>query len=298
MSAIVIGNITLDETFLLPALPLPGETLLAEGCKCDLGGKGANQAVLLARAGIPTRLVARIGGDEPAALLRWLLAQEPLDSGCLITTDAPTDRSLILLAAGGENSIVSTAGCARAMTEDDVTRAVRATDATLLLMQGNLRAAVTRQALLAARERGLATVLNAAPVDFGFTALWPLVDLAVLNRGEARQLGGTADALEAAMRIRSAGAGRVVVTLGAEGALMADANGSRAAPAMPTTVRDTTGAGDTFTAVLSAALFARHMPAATALRAAARAAAITVSRPGTLAAFPTAHELHAILAAA
>lgn len=298
MSAIVIGNITLDETFLLPALPLPGETLLADGCTSDLGGKGANQAVLLARAGIPTRLVARIGRDEQATLLRGLLAWEPLDSGSLIPTDAPTDRSLILLAEGGENSIVSTAGCARAMTEDDVTGALRATDATLLLMQGNLRATVTHRALLAARERGLATVLNAAPVHSEFAAMWPLVDLAVLNRTEARQLGGAADPLEAARRIHAAGAKRVIVTLGAEGALMVDADGSHATAAMPATARDTTGAGDTFTAVLSAALFARQMPTALALRAAARAAAITVSRSGTLAAFPTAHELHAILAAA
>ncbi len=296
VSAIVIGNITLDESFSLPALPRPGETLLASGSRRDLGGKGANQAILLARAGVATRLVARIGEDEPAALLRAMLAREGLEGGGLIGTEAPTDRSMILLAEDGENCIVSTATCARAMTARDATAALIEANAALLLMQGNLCASVTRAAMQAARERGTATVFNPAPADAEFAALWPLADLVVLNRTEAHALTGTDDAMHAASRIRAAGAARVVVTLGADGAVMVDAQEQHTLPAVPAAVLDTTGAGDTFTAVLAAALFVRRMSAREALLAAARAAAVTVGRHGTLAAFPSAAELAAILA--
>lgn len=299
MRAIVIGNLTLDESFPLPRLPGPGETLLAEGCTRDLGGKGANQAVLLARAGIATRLAARIGRDANAIELRAQIAREGLEPDGLIGTDAPTDRSIILLAADAENSIVSTALCARAMDEADVATALRGSEAgDLLAMQGNLRASVTRHALALARERGLRTMFNPSPIHADFAALWQLIDLAVLNRAEAEQLTGSPDPAEACRRIRASGAGRAVVTAGADGAVMAEGDAIHVAAAAPASVRDTTGAGDTFAAILAAALFARRLPAPEALRRAARASAITVSRRGTLAAFPSAAELRAILATA
>ncbi len=297
MSAIVIGNIALDENFSVPALPRPGETLLATNCSRDLGGKGANQAVVLARSGVLTRLVARIGKDQPAVLLRDMLTRERLNAAGLIVTDAPTDRSMVLLAADGENCIISTAHCARALTGPDVTAALGDADASLLLMQGNLRVSVTRTALEAAHERGMTTVFTPAPIDPEFATLWPFADLVVLNRMEARELAKSDNAAEAASRICAAGATRVVVTLGAEGAIMAGADGLHTVPAIAATVCDTTGAGDTFTAVLAAALFVRRMEPAAALRSAASAAAITVSRRGTLAAFPSAAELGAILIA-
>jgi ribokinase len=138
-------------------------------------------------------------------------------------------------------------------------------------------------------------VFNPAPVDPGFAALWQLADLVVLNRTEARDLTGK-DAEDAATHIRAAGAARVAVTLGADGAVLQAADRMHRIPAAPATVRDTTGAGDTFTAILAAALFARRLSPEAALRCAARAAAITVGRRGTLQAFPTTAELAAILA--
>jgi ribokinase len=294
--AVVIGNIGLDETFSLAALPQPGETLVAHAATADLGGKGANQAVLLARCGVPTRLVARIGDDAAAAFVRARLRAEPLDASGLIRVPAPTDRSIVLVAADGENSIVSTGDCARGVSEAEVSAALQAAGPDdVVLLQGNLTEAVTARALRLARSRGLRTVFNPAPVSAGFARLWEFVDLAVLNRVEARQLAGTDDTREAACRIFAAGARRVVVTLGRDGALLCDAGGVTTVAAAPTLVRDTTGAGDTFVAVLAAALMIREMPRQHALLAAARAAAITVSRPGTLAAFPTQAELAEIL---
>jgi ribokinase len=294
--AIVIGNIALDETFHLDALPRPGETVLSVTVTTDLGGKGANQAVVLGRCGVPTRLVACTGRDTAAAQLRAMLATEPLDVSSLIARDQPTDRSIVLLTDAGENAIVSIATCARSMTEPDVTHGLeQAAPGDVLLMQGNLTPPVTGGALGRARQRGLRTVLNPAPAEPGFAQFWNLVDLAVLNAVEAQQLSGQADPAAAARYICDAGAGIAVATLGAEGALLCAEKTIIAEPAPVTTVRDTTGAGDTFIAVLVTALFARNMPHLLALRAAARASALTISRPGTLASFPTPAELAAIL---
>jgi ribokinase len=294
--AVVIGNIALDETFRVPALPAPGETLLASAAGVDLGGKGANQAVVLARCGVPTRLVARIGADAAAAQLRALLAAEPLDISGLIAAGAATDRSVVLVTGEGDNAIISIADCARGLTTAEAEAALAgAAPGDILLVQGNLTMAVTRHALEVARRRGLHTVFNPAPVAPKFATLWPLVDLAVLNAGEARCLSGAAEATRAAERIHAQGAGIVVVTLGAGGALLRDAVGTVRQAAVPVVVRDTTGAGDTFAAVLAAALLVRRLPTPVALRAAAEAAALTVSRAGTLVSFPSAAELATIL---
>jgi ribokinase len=296
MQAVVIGNIAIDETFRIPHLPQPGETLLAHASSTDLGGKGANQAVVLARTGVPTRLLARIGRDAAASRLRALLAGEPLDASALIETDAPADRSIVLLSDSGENAIVSAIVRAPPFSTSELQAALRGCVAgDLLVLQGNLTEAVTAEALRLGRARGLRTVFNPSPVAPGFAVLWPLVDLAVLNAIEAHQLTRADDPTAAARAIRAAGARQVAVTLGADGALLCDADGITRAGALPVTVRDTTGAGDAFAAVLAVALLVQRLPGSAALAAASHAAALTVSRAGTLAAFPTAGELAAIL---
>lgn len=296
MPAVVIGNIALDETLRVSSLPQAGETLLAHTSSTDVGGKGANQAVVLGRCGVPTRLVARIGCDAMAMRLRTLLAAEPLDLSGLIETDVPADRSIVLLSDSGENAIVSTIVRAEPFSTAELAAALRGcVPGDLLLLQGNLTEAVTAEALQVGRAYGLRTVFNPAPVSPGFTALWPLVELAVLNTIEARQLTSEADPAAAARAIHAAGAQQVAVTLGADGALLCGVDGITRAAATPVTVEDTTGAGDTFTAVLAASLLIRALPPRAALAAASRAAALTVGRPGTLAAFPTSQELAAIL---
>jgi ribokinase len=296
MPAVVIGNIAFDETLRVPSLPQAGETLLANTSSTDLGGKGANQAVVLGRCGVPTRLVARIGSDALAMRLRALLAAEPLDLSGLIEIDAPADRSIVLLTDSGENAIVSIIVPAAPFSNAELTAALRgcSTD-DLLLLQGNLTEAVTGEALRIGRARGLRAVFNPSPVAQGFTALWSLVELVVLNALEARQLTAETDPVAAARAIHAAGARRVAVTLGAHGALLCQADGITCVSAVPVAVVDTTGAGDTFTSVLAASLLIRALSPAAALAAASRAAALTVSRPGTLAAFPTEQELAEIL---
>jgi ribokinase len=123
-----------------------------------------------------------------------------------------------------------------------------------------------------------------------FGALWPLVDMAFVNEGEAADLGGTGALLAAGVR-------QVVLTLGPAGARLLSAGQIDTVPAQACTVVDTTGAGDCFMATALASAMLRGVAVdARALHHAAAAAAITVSRPGTSAAFPTRAELAHILA--
>ncbi len=297
MQVLVLGNVAVDDAVRVEDWPQPGHSVLAAGLRRDLGGKGANQAVLLARAGAAVRFIAAVGDDAESAWLASVLAGEGLAPDALIRRRGPSDRSIVLVGRGGDNAIVTTADCARALDAATATRAVSDMAALdVLVMQGNLTVEATRAALAAARARGAATVLNPSPVQAGWTTLWSLVTLAVLNEAEAAGLAGAADPAGAAQALHAAGAERVVITLGGRGALSLGPGGMASVPAAPAVARDTTGAGDTFAAVLAAALFHRGLAIEPALRAAAAAAAITVSRPGTWSALPTRSELAAILA--
>lgn len=298
MKVFVVGNAAVDETFAVEALPSAGASILGSHVSQDLGGKGANQALVLARAGLDVRFVAALGDDDRGAWLRRALAEEGLGSEHLVSRSVRSDVSVILTTGDGDNAIVTTTDAAGRLRPDDLDRAFAAArPGDWLVLQGNLELALTRHALEAARSRGMVAALNPSPVKPGLAALWSLCDLVVLNRGEAVELTGCAGAAEAAIEIRRAGAAAIVVTLGAEGALHHDRSGTFLVPARRQTPADTTGAGDSFmgAAIASAAL--RGLPALdrSAVEAGTAAAALTISRIGARRAFPTRAEMAAIL---
>jgi ribokinase len=291
MRAHVIGNVALDETIRVDDLPVPGASILGVELSRDLGGKGANQAVVLGRAGLATRLVAPVGRDARAGEIRAALAREPVEASLVEVEGVRSDISLILMTARGENAIVTTNEAASGLRPDaGVAMLADAKAGDLLVLQGNLSFATSRGLLAEGRARGMRTAFNPSPVRDFFADFWPLVDIAFVNEGEAEAVGGTGHLI-------AQGVGRVALTLGPRGARLISAGGDATVAAAPTTVVDTTGAGDCFmaTALASAALRGVDLDAR-ALTHAARAAALTVARPGTMRAFPTAAEMAAILA--
>lgn len=291
MRAVVVGNVTEDLVFSLPRLPRAGETLIASARLADIGGKGLNQALLLARAGCAARLVAAVGDDQAGERARDLAARE-LPDAALVSVDAPTDQSIIHVAEGGENHIVSSAFAADALTAETALAAMgEVGPGDAVVVQGNLPAATTRAVLAAGREAGAWTIANPSPIRWDWSALLPLVDLAIVNRTELADLAG-ANAEAAALR--ALGAGAVLLTLGAEGACLTGEAGETRTSAAPVDAVDTAGAGDTFAAAFVAARLG-GMEAGVALRGAAAAAALTVSRRGTFSAFPTREEMRACL---
>lgn len=290
MRAFVIGNVALDETVTVEDLPERGASIHGQASLSDLGGKGANQAIVLGRAGLDCRLAAAVGNDSRAEDIRARLAVEPIAVDLVQVAGVASDLSIILRTRSGENAIITTNAAALGLTAAAVCDFLAGgAPGDLLVMQGNLSSEATLAAFRQARAMGMRTALNPSPLRPFFASLWPLVDVAFLNESEAAALGGTA-------ALAAAGVAQIVLTLGAAGAQLTTPDGSVIIPAQPCDVVDTTGAGDCFMATALASSVLRGVPLdACALRHAAAAAAITVSRPGTGAAFPTRAELATIL---
>ena len=198
----------------------------------------------------------------------------------------------------GENAIASIIDCSAAVTPAQAEQAlVDAAAGDILVLQGNLTVDATRAACAAARARGMRTLFNPSPMRAGFADLLPLVDLLVVNEGEAIQLGGTGAPEDRLAGLHAAGAAMVVMTLGGRGSMAHGREGTVVVAATPVAVLDTTGAGDTYMGVLAAALFDRGLPIAGAMRIASMAAGVTVTRPGTRSAFPSATEIEALFQA-
>ncbi len=295
MHAYVIGNVTIDETILVEEMPSSGASILGRIGAHDLGGKGANQAVVMSRCGLPTMLVAPVGNDARATSIRQHLRGEPLVSELIEMPGRSSDASLILRLPDGENANVTTTESAQSLRLNDVKpHLLRALPGDLVVLQGNLSDQATRDILDHAKGIGMVTAFNPSPLRPYFAGLWALIDIAFLNRGEAKALTGTSG-IQAAEQLLGKGLKQVVLTSGGEGALLVTGNEAVDVPALACDVIDTTGAGDTFMAVaLASAALRGQSPDRLALEHATRAAAITVSRPGTRTAFPTMSELCAI----
>lgn len=294
---VVIGNCVLDLAFNLPRFPKPGETLLATEATQDVGGKGANQAVAAARSGVDVSFCSAVGRDVNGAAIRDRLRLEGVRSDHVAEVDAPTDMSIIHVAAEGRNSIVSTHGAAASMDMGMVRPLLRAACAgDILLMQGNLSHDLTRACLREGRRRGMTTVLNPAPVHHGLEDVWPLVDCAVPNEVEAEQLTACSEPAAGAHRLLALGARCAIVTLGAAGALLAQDDRIAVFDAETVDAVDTTGAGDVFCGVFAAGL-GRGLDVSRSIRVAVRAATLSVTCPGTQRAFPHRSEIDGLFRA-
>lgn len=284
MRVYVAGNIVVDETWSINELPQKGASIHGIKTSQDIGGKGANQAIVLSRCGIDTQLIAATGNDNSGQWIREQILHEPVN---LLPADAlstHSDTSIILNSSDGDNAIITTTAAADALPLNAIlAHLADAAAGDVLLQQGNFSVEKTRALFSWAKSRGLVTVFNPSPVNPDFADLWPLVDIAVVNQLEA-------DLLE------PAGVKTLVITQGAAGAWLISDSGRQFCPAMPVQAVDSTGAGDTFLAVMLASALLRSVePDWLALQHASAAAAITVSRTGTVNAFPTQDELAALL---
>ena len=290
----VIGAAAVDSVIRVDRFPQPGQTIVALGASEDLGGKGANQAIAAARCGVEVRLVAAIGDDAEGMRIRSSLAGEGVLADGLAVLSYGTDRCVITVDARGENTILSLIDAARnfdPIAETPIASWIRPGD--FIVMQGNLSAAVTRDCLALAKAKGAATVLNPSPTYPAQDYEWTLVDLVVVNRGEASELaGGEAD--DAARALCLKGAGAVVLTLGPDGAAFFSADDEFRVAAPKVIAIDAVGAGDVFCGVLIAAK-ALGYGWREALAGATEAASASVTRKGVLASFPSRQEMADIL---
>jgi len=284
MRVYVTGNITVDETWSIADIPQKGSSVHGMKISQDIGGKGANQAIILSRCGIETHLIAATGNDSNGTWIRQQISHESLTLLPTKNFNQHSDTSIILNSSDGDNAIITTTAAADTFSLEDITpHLADAVAGDILLQQGNFSLEKTRALFQLAKARGMITVFNPSPVNPGFSRLWPLIDIAVVNESEAEQL-------------QPHGVRTLIITQGAAGAWLISGGQRQFCPAVPAEAIDTTGAGDTFLAVMLASSFLRRTsPDKLALTHASHAAAITVSRRGTFSAFPSHQELAALL---
>ncbi|AWB94299.1 ribokinase [Agromyces badenianii] len=297
---VVAGSYGWSTRYVLAAAPGPGETLLADEVQFEHGGKGSNQAVAAARLGASVDFVTAVGHDHPGEAAIALWQGEGVRADPVRPAGLPTMTGTILVERDGENRIVVALGAMLALGATDahlVGRLVTA-DSTVVV-QNEAPYAFTRAVLERAAAAGARTVYNPAPVSAALDhrdPVWQAVDVLVPNQHEARSLLGDSDlapdasAEELARELAERTGCRVVLTLGAEGAVFVAGGAVERVPAVPATAVDTTGAGDCFTAALSVAL-AEGAVMRDAVRFACLAASRAVQQPGVIDGLPRRAEL-------
>lgn len=286
IDVVVLGSANRDLVLSVQALPRPGETVLARSLRRNAGGKGANQAVAAARGGASTAFVGAVGTDPDGDLLAGALADAGVNLCRLRRSELPTGTALVVVDDNGENHIVVAPGANATMQALRAEDAAATRGAAVLLVQLEVPLSIVVEAAAVACDAGVRVVLNAAPASALPSALWPSLDVLVVNEHEAVAVSGGARGIDSAVTALLGRVPRVVVTLGAAGALVADRSGGRERiAAVAARVVDTTGAGDTFCGVFAAALAAGELvPDAVCLANAA--ASLSVETPGAVPSIP------------
>jgi ribokinase len=258
---LVVGSANVDMIVQSERLPRPGETVVGGEFSTAGGGKGANQAIAARRLGADVAFVARVGQDGPGQFTLDALRAEGLDLAWMtVDPDAATGVALILVDRDGQNMISVASGANSHLSVEDVQRAspVFAT-ARVLVTQLEIPLDTTRAALTLARAHGLITILNPAPARPVPDDIFALADWLTPNELEATALAGLVvhdppTALEAGQNLLRRGARNVVVTLGAQGAVLVTPAETAVLPPFHVLAVDTTAAGDAFTAGLAVGL--------------------------------------------
>lgn len=276
----VLGSLNLDVVIGVDAVPAAGETVLSSGQRQVPGGKGLNQAVACARAGAATAMVGAVGADEAAQLLLDTATKSGVDVTAVRREPGVSGTAWVMVQADGDNAIVVDAAANGAVTSLRPTDLDTIRSGAMLVAQLETPLSAVQEAAAAGREAGARLVLNAAPARDLSDALLDLVDVLVVNEYEVLHFNDD----------QRARVGAVVVTLGGDGARVVDADGERPVPGVSADVVDTTGAGDTFTGYLAAALAAGSSLDDACARAVV-AGALAVETSGATASIPAAAQV-------
>lgn len=289
MTILNFGSFCIDHVYRVPHFVRPGETLPSLSHQVFAGGKGFNQTLAIARAGVPVCHAGAVGAD--GLWLRHMLIAESVDASRVRVTETGTGHAVIQLDPDGNNAIVLSAGANRSITRaqiDSVLADFNAGDTLILQNEISEPEWIVERALV----RGLRIIMNPAPMD-AVAAELPLekFHMVVVNEVEAADLTGERE-VEAQLQALQARMPQTiaVLTLGEKGAIWQHRRERIVVDALQVPVVDTTGAGDTFTGYLVASLEQGLAPDA-AMRRAVAAAGICVTRAGAADSIPRAVEV-------
>jgi len=279
----VVGSYNVGFTMEVPRFPVPGETVIGENFEEGGGGKGSNQAIAAARLGSRVQFIGQVGADKFGADARSLWEQEGVDTTHVSENpDTHTGAGFVIVDEKGENEITVAPGANHTLDRRDIRAAEDGIEAAdVLLLQLEIRDEPIEAAVDIAAGAEVKVILNPAPAQQLPETILDGVDYLTPNQSEARILAaGDPDADTAdrdiAGDLRDLGVENVVMTLGADGALIVSEDRVEQVSAPTVEVLDTTGAGDAFNGALAVAMArGRSLSEAVAFACAAGAHATT-----------------------
>jgi ribokinase len=280
---VVVGSINMDLVAHTAHIPKPGETVIGSSFQIHSGGKGANQAVAIARMDYPCTLLGKVGHDVFGSTLLESLQRDGVDTSHIETVkNVASGTAIIAVEDNGENCIIVTPGAnfevSIAYLESKI---VVLQNAGMILTQLEIPLETVEWLAISCRRLGIPFVLDPAPAQELPASLLTCVDWFTPNETEAAFYApGMRDDKSTLAALFSAGIRQVVLKQGSRGAILATSTGETyPIEAFPVEVKDTTAAGDAFNGAFAAALMRGNRPEESA-RLASAAAALSVTRLG------------------
>jgi ribokinase len=293
----VVGSANTDLVTFADTFPRPGETLFGQNFDLGFGGKGANQAIAARLCGAQVLMVAKVGKDLfGEATVRNFNSFGVDTTHVKIVEGAPTGVAPIFVEPDGQNRIIVVKGANDRLTPADVdAAAAELSRVHTIIMQFEVPLATIYHTVRFARAHNIRCIVNPAPAVPASLGDLAGADYFIPNESEAELITGLPvqtieQAAACAAALVGKGFRRVVITLGARGALLADETGNVHIPPFAVTAVDTTGAGDAFIGSL-AVFLAEGVPEKEAIARASLYAALSTTRVGTQKSFPARAEL-------
>lgn len=294
---VVIGSSNTDMVIKTDRFSLPGETVIGGPFIMNSGGKGANQAVAVARMGGDVSFITKTGNDVFGKQAIESFKAEGIETEYVFSDpDNPSGVAIISVDASGENCIIVAPGANNNLTVRDIEKArAEIENADILLMQLEIPVETVEYAAEIAASKGVRVMLNPAPAQSLSARLLQHLDIITPNETEAEVLSGIKvndwdSARAAARKISEKGVRIVIITLGSLGALIKEGKQYFEVSSEEVNVVDTTAAGDTFCGTLGVGL-SEGKSIRDAAEMACKAAAITVTRMGAQSAIPYRNEI-------
>ena len=294
---LVVGSSNTDMVIKAAHLPRPGETILGGTFFMNPGGKGANQAVAIARRGGPVTFICKTGSDIFGHQSQQLFEEEGINTSYVFSDSGnPSGVALITVDEKAENCIVVASGANANLLPSDLEKAEEAIErADLVLMQLEVPMETVCFVADIAWQKGKKVILNPAPAHPLPVDLLRHLYLITPNETEAEMITGVkitdeSSAAEAARALSGMGVQHVIITLGSKGALIYSNGKAEMVPALKVEAVDTTAAGDVFNGALTVAL-SEGRSLKEAARFACKASAISVTRVGAQSSAPYRNEV-------
>lgn len=292
----VIGSLNMDLVVNVDAMPKPGQTIIGSNFKEVPGGKGANQAVAMARLNGNVSMIGKVGEDGFGQTLISSLKNDKVDTTYIQTTKGSTGVALITVDKNAQNSIVVSPGANFEVKEEDIDNNIKAIEnSDIVVLQLETPLNTIKYALNKAKELNKYTILNPAPAVKLDDEIIKNVDLLTPNETELEIISGVSieteeDIQKAAQIMIEKGVKELIVTLGSKGSLYINKEKSMFKKAYKVEAVDTTAAGDSYTGALAVAL-SQDKGIEDAMDFASKVGALSVLKEGAQSSLPTLEDV-------